>query len=176
MITPGNDDPFVIDDVLRAADKVQAPEAEVVALGPIWLASLGNTNRTPWDTDREYDEPELAKQIDGMLQPVADGRPLILNFHCPPYKSGLDDVPKLDADFRPVTKGGHVMQVSVGSVAVADAIRKYEPVAGLHTYMNAREWAASERRCASTLVVSTRLESSRACWTSLLTAATTTIC
>jgi hypothetical protein len=31
-----------------------------------------------------------------MLDPLPDGRPCILNLHCPPYASGLDDAPELD--------------------------------------------------------------------------------
>ena len=136
IITPGNDDPFVIDEVLRDSERIGSPEAEVVALGPVWLGSLGSTNRTPWATDREYDEPELAGQIDRMLSPVADGRPLVLNFHCPPFDSGLDQVAELDADFRPITKGGEIVYVPVGSVAVRDAITRFKPVAGLHGHIH----------------------------------------
>src|SRR5205807_8994937 len=67
LITPGNDDPRVIDGVLAKASRVECPELATVELGPVWLASLGNTNRTPWETDREFDEPELARQIAGMI-------------------------------------------------------------------------------------------------------------
>ena len=136
VITPGNDDPLVIDSVLRADDRVMSPEAEVVQLGPVWLASLGNTNRTPWATDREYDDPDLADQIRKMVTPVADGRPLVFNFHCPPYDSGLDTAAQLDSDFRPVTRRGHIVEIPVGSVAVREAIVKYQPVAGLHGHIH----------------------------------------
>lgn len=136
VITPGNDDPLVIDAVLRACERVMSPEAAVVQLGPIWLASLGNTNRTPWATDREYDDPELADQINRMVSPVADGRPLVFNFHCPPYDSGLDTAAQLDSEFRPVTKRGHIVEIPVGSVAVREAIVKYEPIAGLHGHIH----------------------------------------
>lgn len=136
IITPGNDDPHVIDDVLRNAARVECPEGEVCEIGPAWLASLGNTNRTPWDTDREFDEPDLTAQIDAMLAPVADGRPLILNFHCPPYDSGLDRVAELDGELRAVVRHGQVRQVGAGSTAVRDGIVRYKPTVGLHGHIH----------------------------------------
>jgi uncharacterized protein len=136
LITPGNDDPLAIDAVLERATKVECPERETVPVGPIWLASLGNTNRTPWSTDREYDEPDLAEQIREMVEPFADGRPLVFNFHCPPYGTGLDTAAKLDEELRPVLDHGNPVEIPVGSTAVREAIERYEPVAGLHGHIH----------------------------------------
>jgi Icc-related predicted phosphoesterase len=135
IITPGNDDPLVIDAVLAAAERIDCPELATVEVGPVFLSSLGNTNRTPWDTDREFDEPELTRQIDEMVAPFAD-RPLVFNFHCPPYDSGLDTATKLDADFRPVMEHGNAVEIPVGSTAVRAAIERYEPKAGLHGHIH----------------------------------------
>jgi uncharacterized protein len=135
IITPGNDDPRVIDGVLASATRVECPELATVELGPVWLSSLGNTNHTPWQTDREYDEQELARQIDEMVGPFAD-RPLVFNFHCPPYDSGLDTATKLDADFRPVLDHGNPVEIPVGSTAVRAAIEEYRPRAGLHGHIH----------------------------------------
>lgn len=136
IITPGNDDPIVLDDVLRTAEAVNCPEREVVEVGPVWLASLGNTNRTPWDTEREYDEPVLARQIEEMLEPGGADRPLVFNFHCPPASSGLDTVVKLDAELRPVLQGGRPVEMAAGSMAVREAIERYGPVCGLHGHIH----------------------------------------
>ncbi len=136
IITPGNDDPFAIDAVLEAHARVECPERETVEVGPMWLASLGNTNRTPWDTDREYDEDELGWQIAEMVEPFADGRPLVFNFHCPPHGSGLDVAAKLDEELRPVMQGGAPVEIPVGSTAVREAIERYQPVAGLHGHIH----------------------------------------
>lgn len=136
IITPGNDDPFAIDAVLERHERIECPEREVVEVGPMWLASLGNTNRTPWDTDREYDEEELAEQIRAMVEPYADGRPLVFNFHCPPFGSGLDTAAQLDEELRPVIRGGAPVEIPVGSTAVHDAIERYQPVAGLHGHIH----------------------------------------
>jgi Icc-related predicted phosphoesterase len=135
IITPGNDDPPAIDVVLAAASKVECPELTTVPLGPTWLASMGNTNRTPWATDREYDEPDLARQIHSMVDEHAD-RPLVFNFHCPPYDSQLDIAAKLDNDFRPVLDHGRPLEIPVGSNAVRDAIERYQPVVGLHGHIH----------------------------------------
>lgn len=136
LITPGNDDPRTIDGVLAKAPKVECPEGATVELGPAWVASLGNTNRTPWATDREFDEPDLADQIDAMVAPVADGRPLLFNFHCPPYGSGLDTAVKLDSTLKPVIETGGPVEIPVGSTSVRDAVLKYRPTAGLHGHIH----------------------------------------
>lgn len=136
VITPGNDDPLFVDAILKESNPIECPEQEVLPLGPIQLASLGDTNRTPWDTHREYDEGELRKRIDVMLSAVVEPGRLVFNFHCPPYDSGLDTAVQLDSELRPVVKAGTVMEASVGSVAVREAIERYRPVAGLHGHIH----------------------------------------
>jgi Icc-related predicted phosphoesterase len=136
ILTPGNDDPLVIDDVFKASTRVEFTEGRAVEVGPVWLASLGNTNRTPWKTEREFDEDELLEQIRVMVEPVADGRPLVFNFHCPPYDSGLDTVQALDDDLRPIVRNNAVVEIPAGSTAVRDAIQRYAPVAGLHGHIH----------------------------------------
>lgn len=136
IITPGNDDPLVIDDVLRGAANVECPERELLQLGPITLASLGNTNQTPWHTPREYTEEQLAEQIDEMLAPARTDAKMVFNFHCPPKGSGLDTAAKLDETLKPVVVGGHQEQVAAGSEAVLQAIERYRPVVGLHGHIH----------------------------------------
>jgi uncharacterized protein len=136
VITPGNDDPFVIDEVLEAAPNVECPERELLEAGPITLASLGNTNRTPWDTPREYSEEELTSQIDEMLAPAEPDAKLVFNFHCPPKGTGLDACAQLDETFTPVVIGGQIQQTAAGSSAVLSAIERYRPVVGLHGHIH----------------------------------------
>lgn len=135
IITPGNDDPLAIDPVLEEAGRTECPEGELVRLGPTALASLGYTNPTPWNTERELDEEELGKRIDKILE-GANSTPVMLNFHCPPYDTGLDTVQKLDADFRPVVAKGVRVEIPVGSTAVRGAITRYQPVVGLHGHVH----------------------------------------
>ena len=75
IITPGNDDPVDADAVLAAHGRVECPELELCDLGPVTMASLGVVPTTPWNTERECTEDELAKQIIEMLDPLPDGRP-----------------------------------------------------------------------------------------------------
>jgi len=67
---------------------------------------------------------------------VPDGAPLLLHLHCPPYASSLDDAPELDATLKPVIRGGRPSIVPVGSHAVRDAIKRYQPPVGLHGHIH----------------------------------------
>ena len=136
IITPGNDDPVDADPVIAAHPRVECPELELCDLGPVTMASLGVVPTTPWNTERECTEEELAKQVSEMLEQVPDGRPTILNLHCPPYASGLDDAPELDATLKPVIRGGRPSIIPVGSHAVREAIKRYQPVVGLHGHIH----------------------------------------
>jgi Icc-related predicted phosphoesterase len=136
IITPGNDDPMYLDELLARDERVESPEGQVVQVGPVWLASLGDTNRTPWATEREYDETELARRISTMIDRVADGRPLVFNFHCPPYDSGLDTVMALDERLQPVVRDGVAVEIPAGSVAVTDAINRYQPRVAFHGHIH----------------------------------------
>jgi len=136
IITPGNDDPVDADPVIAAHPRVECPELELCDLGPVTMASLGVVPTTPWNTERECTEDELAKQIDEMLEQVPSGQPCILNLHCPPYASGLDDAPELDDTLKPVIRGGRPSIIPVGSHAVREAIKRYQPVVGLHGHIH----------------------------------------
>ncbi|HJX19355.1 MAG TPA: hypothetical protein VJ454_00080, partial [Steroidobacteraceae bacterium] len=70
IITPGNDDPKAIDPVLRSAPRIECPEAELLELGPVWLASCGDVTPTPWNTEREYPEEELGRRLEAILDPA----------------------------------------------------------------------------------------------------------
>jgi uncharacterized protein len=136
IITPGNDDPVEADAVLAAHPRVECPELELCDLGPVTMASLGVVPYTPWDTERECSEEEMGKQISAMLDQIPEGRNSIINVHCPPYASGLDDAPELDDTLKPVIRGGRPSIVPVGSHAVREAIKRYQPVVGLHGHIH----------------------------------------
>jgi Icc-related predicted phosphoesterase len=136
IITPGNDDPVEADEILAASDRVEFPSFRVCDLGPFQMASLGMVPHTPWNTERECSEEELTKRIDDMLEPLPADATCILNFHCPPYASTLDDAPELDTSLRPVIRGGRPSIVPVGSHAVRAAIRKYQPPVALHGHIH----------------------------------------
>ena len=56
---PGNDDQFEVDEVIEQAKHVELGEGRVVDIDGFQMASTGWANRTPWDTYREEDEPDL---------------------------------------------------------------------------------------------------------------------
>ncbi|HEX4658919.1 MAG TPA: hypothetical protein VH307_16145 [Streptosporangiaceae bacterium] len=136
IITPGNDDPVEADAVLAASKRVECPELELCDLGPVAMASLGVVPYTPWNTERECSEEELGKQVSEMMDQLPEDRNCILNIHCPPYASGLDDAPELDATLKPVIRGGRPSIVPVGSHAVREAIKRYQPVVALHGHIH----------------------------------------
>ena len=106
IITPGNDDPLAIDPVLKSAPRIECPEGELCDLGPVLLASCGDVTPTPWNTEREFSEEELAGRLAKMLDAVPQGRRVVVNFHCPPYGSGLDFAAELDETLKPVIRSG----------------------------------------------------------------------
>ena len=136
VITPGNDDPREIDAVLKAAERVDSPEGELFELGPVLLASCGDVTPTPWNTEREYSEEELAGRLARILDAAPAGGKVVVNFHNPPYSSGLDFAAELDANLTPVLRGGRPSIIPVGSRAVREAISKYRPVVGLHGHIH----------------------------------------
>jgi Icc-related predicted phosphoesterase len=134
ILNGGNDDIWEIDDVIEASPCVSFAEGKVIELDGFHLVSMGWTNPTPWDTFREAPEEELAAKIETIVAGVPDMERAIFNFHAPPYGTGLDEAPALDATLRP-THGGAVMK-AVGSTAVRDAIMKHQPMLSVHGHIH----------------------------------------
>jgi len=134
IVNGGNDDIWEIDQVIESSPCVTFAEGKVIDLGGFSLVSMGWTNPTPWDTFREAPEDELAAKIEAVASQVPDMGRTIFNFHAPPYGTGLDDAPALDATLRPI-HGGSVMK-PVGSVAVRDAINKHQPMLSVHGHIH----------------------------------------
>ncbi len=136
VITPGNDDPREIDEVLKGAPRIDSPEGELFELGPVLLASCGDVTPTPWNTEREYSEEELFERLSRILDAAPAGGKVVANFHNPPYSSGLDFAAELDKNLTPVLRGGRPSIIPVGSKAVREAIKRYKPVVGLHGHIH----------------------------------------
>jgi uncharacterized protein len=134
ILNGGNDDIFDIDPILEASSCVTFAEGKVLDLDGFSMVSMGWTNPTPWDTHREAPEDELAAKIDAVAGQIPDLGRAIFNFHAPPYGTGLDEAPALDANLRP-THGGAVMK-PVGSTAVRDAITRYQPMLSVHGHIH----------------------------------------
>jgi uncharacterized protein len=134
IVNGGNDDTLEIDDVIESSPCVRFAEGKVIDLGGFPMVSMGWTNPTPWNTFREAPEPELAAKIEAVAGQVPDMGRAIFNFHAPPYGTGLDEAPALDATLRPM-HGGAVMK-PVGSVAVRESILKHQPMLSVHGHIH----------------------------------------
>jgi hypothetical protein len=123
FVCPGNDDQFEVDEILGAATRVELAEGRVVEVDGYQMASTGWSNVTPWNTYREEPEDALLERIRGVASKLTNPpERVILNLHCPPYASGLDDAPGLNDDLTP-KHGGHAPE-PVGSRAVRTAIEE----------------------------------------------------
>jgi Icc-related predicted phosphoesterase len=135
VVCPGNDDQLEVDEVVREAKHVVLGEGRVVDLDGFQLASTGWANRTPWDTYREEDEPDLAKRLaEVVAQVTTPPEQTIFSFHCPPHGTGLDDAPELTKDMR-LKDAGHSTK-PVGSTAVREAIEQFQPALALHGHIH----------------------------------------
>jgi Icc-related predicted phosphoesterase len=135
FVCPGNDDQLEVDEVIAQAKTVELGEGRVVEINGYQMASSGWANRTPWDTYREEDEPQLAERIERMAaQVTAPPERTIFSLHCPPYGTGLDDAPELTADMD-LKDAGHALK-PVGSTAVRDAIERHQPALSLHGHIH----------------------------------------
>jgi uncharacterized protein len=136
-ISPGNDDPLVIDAILSRGGLVINPEERVVSLRGEWeMISCGTTNITPWHSPREESEQHLLERLDRLARQVKNQSRAIYNIHVPPYNSGIDRAPKLDDSLKPIVIPGGVQQAPVGSTAVSALIRRYQPMLALHGHVH----------------------------------------
>src|SRR6266446_955667 len=134
FVCPGNDDEFEVDDVIRQAKMVELGEGRLVEIDGFTMISSGWSNPTPWNTHREESEDKLAERIDAMAIQLKDPAHAIFNLHCPPYRSGLDEAPAIDADLK-LMHGGRALR-PVGSTAVRQAIDKHQPLLSLHGHIH----------------------------------------
>lgn len=149
FVCPGNDDQLDVDQVIANANTVELGEGRVLEIEGYQMVSSGWANRTPWDTYREEDEPQLAERIAAMVADVtAPPERTIFSLHCPPYSSGLDDAPELTAEMD-LKDAGHAVK-PVGSTAVREAIESFQPTLSLHGHIHE---ARASRRIGRTLCI-----------------------
>ena len=134
FVCPGNDDEMEVDDVVRRAELVELGEGRMVDIEGFSMISTGWSNPTPWKTHREDSEEKLRERIEVMATQIPDPSRAIFNLHCPPYQSGLDEAPAIDADLK-LLHGGRALR-PVGSTAVREAIEKHQPLLSLHGHIH----------------------------------------
>lgn len=134
---PGNDDKFVLDDVLKNSPNVTFAEESVVTFDDYHEAAcVGWSNPTPWHSPRECSEEELYQKLDKTVSQLKSVETSCFCFHVPPFNSTIDMAPKLDASLRPVYEGGRPAFIPVGSTSVRTMIEKYQPLLGLHGHIH----------------------------------------
>jgi Icc-related predicted phosphoesterase len=137
IIHPGNDDKFVLDDVLKNSPNVVFAEESVVHFDDLHEAAcVGWSNPTPWHSPRECTEEQLLEKLEKTVSQLKSVETSCFCFHVPPYNSTIDMAPKLDASLRPVYEGGRPAFIPVGSTSVRKVIEKYQPLLGLHGHIH----------------------------------------
>ncbi len=137
IISPGNDDKFAIDEVIKKCPYVTFGEEDVVDLdGEHEVLCFGWTNYTPFNSPRECSEEELEEKLERTVAKVKNLRTAIFCIHCPPYDCMLDNAPMVDENLRIVVIGGKVQTVHAGSKAVRKIIEKYQPLLSLHGHIH----------------------------------------
>jgi Icc-related predicted phosphoesterase len=137
-VQPGNDDRYEVDSILAKSQRIINPDGRIIQIDKDHeMISTGHANITPWDCPRDETEEKLTEIIEEMSAQVKNMKNCIFNFHCPPYKTRLDEGPKLDKTLKPeLASGGGIKMIPVGSVAVRNAIDKYQPLLGLHGHIH----------------------------------------
>lgn len=136
FVMPGNDDPWFVDEVLADAEVMTLCDERIVRVGDHEMISLSYANRTPWNSPRELDEPELHERIARMADRLENVAMSVFNLHVPPFGTTLDQAPVLDATLKPVTRLGQVETGPVGSHSVRDALMEYQPLLSLHGHIH----------------------------------------
>lgn len=137
IISPGNDDKFSIDEVIKSDPRVTFGEEEVVALDEEHeVLCCGWSNPTPFDSPRECSEEELFDKLEAVVAKVNNLKTSVFCIHVPPYDSQLDMAPKVDENLNVIVAGGKPQMIPVGSKTVRKIIEKYQPLLGLHGHIH----------------------------------------
>jgi hypothetical protein len=131
FMAPGNDDPMEMDAILESSKVMKSAAMKNLDVLGYEMITIAHTSPTPWDTPREWSEEEMAKNIDKLAGTVKNMERAIFNFHDPPYGTMLDYAPKLREMRQSAGETEHV-----GSKAVSEAIKKYQPFLGLHGHIH----------------------------------------
>jgi Icc-related predicted phosphoesterase len=136
ITSPGNDDFLEIDEVLRTSPHVEFHEMEVSLLRGYEVLHCGGSNKTPWDTEREYTEEQYQERFARLVPQVKDMSRCIFNVHVPPHGTALDQCPKLDERLQVVFEMGNPVQMHAGSTTVYETIETHQPLLGLHGHIH----------------------------------------
>lgn len=133
--TGGNDDEQAVLDELRDQElgRFTYGEGRLHEFCGYQVLSLGISNRTPFETAREFDESQIAAMLELSAQGMTDANMLLLNVHVPPANCG-------DLDLVMDVKEPHSL-IHAGSTAVRDFIVRVQPLADFAGHIHERRGA-----------------------------------
>ena len=86
FVSPGNDDMFELDELVKTSKHVQLGEGRVIELDKDHeMISSGWSNITPWHTFREEAEDKLRLRYQAMISQIKNVKSSVFNIHVPPY-------------------------------------------------------------------------------------------
>jgi Icc-related predicted phosphoesterase len=138
FLMPGNDDPPVIDEVLAGSRSLVDVQGTTIELAPgIWMSSRGESTPTPWHTPREVPDAALGDLVQDAVAGMPSDGTRIWNLHMPPFDTGVDRAPRLDASLHVRYDGsGEPIMDAVGSHAIRTLIDQHQPTIALHGHIH----------------------------------------
>lgn len=138
LIGLGNDDFDEMEGILGRSDYVELTDGRIVRLDDRHeMLTLPYSNITPWRTNRELDETEIANRLRADVGKLEHPQRAVFNTHVPPSGTQLDLAPRLLPDLTKVMgPGGEPELVHVGSTAVRAAVEEFQPLLGLHGHIH----------------------------------------
>ena len=133
---PGNDEPLFCDEFFTEKPFVPLDRKLIQVNDSFEILGIGGSNITPWNTYREYEEDMIYRFIEETFNQANEHLPVMFFIHVPPYNSGLDRAPALNADFSYKLILGSPQMQPVGSKAVYKAIKRYKPFLGLFGHVH----------------------------------------
>jgi Icc-related predicted phosphoesterase len=136
-VIPGNDDDRSVDPILDASTYARNVDHQVVELDEFHeLVSLGDTSMTPWECPRDYPESHMVPTVKGLFEQVRNPGGAIVNMHCPPRDTAIDQAPSLNERLEIEFEGGQVVMASAGSAAIRAGLETLQPLLSLHGHIH----------------------------------------
>lgn len=136
-VIPGNDDDRSVDPILAASPYARNVDHQVVELDEHHeLVSLGDTSMTPWECPRDYPESHMVPTVRGLFEQVRNPSGAIVNMHCPPRDTSIDQAPKLNDQLEIEFEGGQVIMAPAGSAAIRAGLESLQPLLSLHGHIH----------------------------------------